>query len=89
MVRGKNHNNMDQLTMKHFALLCLFVGLSVSAAKAVDLHDLVPCKPAAERFCERGGTTMLDLIRCGATLAAIREKVGFRCREVLRRYGQL
>jgi hypothetical protein len=32
---------------------------------------------------------MTDLLRCGATLAAKSEKVSLRCREVLRRYGQL
>ena len=75
--------------MKHFALLCLFVFFSVTSASALDLHDLVPCKPAAEKYCERTGQTMTDLLRCGARLASLSEKIGFRCREVLRRYGQL
>jgi hypothetical protein len=33
--------------------------------------------------------TMSNLIRCGATLAAISNRVGDRCRAVLRRYGQI
>jgi hypothetical protein len=75
--------------MKRLLLLCLFVGSSATTASAIDLSALLPCKPAAQRYCERSGSSMTDLIRCGATLAAISEKVGLRCKEVLRRYGQL
>jgi len=75
--------------MKRLLLLCLLVGSSVTTASAIDVSALLPCKPAAQRYCERTGSTMMDLIRCGATLAAISEKVGLRCKEVLRRYGQL
>ena len=32
---------------------------------------------------------MSNLLRCGAALAPVSERVGERCREVLRRYGQL
>jgi hypothetical protein len=32
---------------------------------------------------------MSNLLRCGATLAAISHRVGEPCRVVLRRYGQL
>jgi hypothetical protein len=33
--------------------------------------------------------TYANLMRCGAKLAAQSFRVGSRCREVLRRYGQL
>jgi len=71
------------------AVLC--IGFSVTAADAVDMKDLAPCKPAAQRFCDQSDTTpsMTNLLRCGATLASVSTRVGERCREVLRRYGQL
>ena len=75
--------------MKRLLLLCIIVGSSATAASAIDMNALMPCKPAAQRYCERTGSSMMDLIRCGATLASLSNKVGDRCREVLRRYGQL
>jgi len=67
-----------------------FFGLSITAATAIDMKDLAPCRPAAARLCDRtGGLTMANLLRCGATLAANSWKVGNSCRDVLRRYGQL
>ena len=67
-----------------------FLGLSIAAANAIDMKDLAPCRPAAAKLCDRtGGMTMENLMRCGATLAANRWRVGNSCREVLRRYGQL
>jgi hypothetical protein len=72
-----------------FAVLLL--GASVSAAAAIDVRDLAPCKPAAVRYCEAGDgqVSMSNILRCGATLAAISSRVGEPCRAVLRRYGQL
>jgi hypothetical protein len=68
----------------------LFLGVSITTANAIDMKDLAPCRPAAARLCDRtGGMTMSNLVRCGATLAANRWRVGNSCREVLRRYGQL
>jgi hypothetical protein len=71
------------------AVLCL--GAFVTAASAFDTKDLSPCKPAAARYCDQNDTsrTMSNLLRCGATLASVSHRVGERCREVLRRYGQL
>jgi hypothetical protein len=67
-----------------------FLGLSITAANAIDMKDLAPCRPAAARLCDRtGGMTMANLLRCGATLAANSGLVGNSCRQVLRRYGQL
>ena len=72
-----------------FAVLLLAV--SFTAAGAIDAKDLAPCKPAASRYCEHGdgSVSMTNILRCGATLAAISHRVGEPCREVLRRYGQL
>jgi len=73
----------------------LFAVLLLSAtagdAGALDYKDIAPCKPAAARYCEHGDGTpsMSNLLRCGATLAAISHRVGEPCRMVLRRYGQL
>jgi hypothetical protein len=72
-----------------FAVMCFCV--SMTAASALDVKDLVPCKPAAARYCDHSNTgfSMGNLLRCGATLASLSHRVGEPCREVLRRYGQL
>jgi hypothetical protein len=76
--------------MKLLIAACLLVGVSATAANAVDLAELAPCRPAAARLCDRsGGMTWNNLLRCGATLAAQSWRVSSRCRAVLRKYGQL
>jgi hypothetical protein len=80
--------------MKPVVFACLLIGplvaLSGSTAKAIDLAELAPCKPAAARMCDRtGGMTWTNLLRCGATLAAHSWRIGNECRAVLRKYGQL
>jgi len=76
--------------MKLLVVACLFLGVTVTAANAIDLAELAPCRPAAARFCDRsGGMTWGNLLRCGATLAAQSWRVSSRCRAVLRKYGQL
>ena len=72
-------------------LVALLLGGSFTAAGAIDVKDLAPCKPAASRYCDHGdgSVSMTNILRCGATLAAISHRVGEPCREVLRRYGQL
>jgi hypothetical protein len=71
-------------------LLGAFLGLSASAANAIDLAELAPCRPAAARLCDHsGGMTWSNLMRCGATLAAHSWRVGESCRVVLKKYGQL
>lgn len=69
----------------------LLFGASCTVAGAIDAKDLAPCKPAASRYCDHGdgSVSMTNILRCGATLAAISHRVGEPCREVLRRYGQL
>jgi hypothetical protein len=76
--------------MKLLIAACIFLGVSVTAANAIDLAELAPCRPAAARFCDRtGGMNWSNLLRCGATLAAHSWRVGEGCRVVLRKYGQL
>ena len=76
--------------MKIVMAICLFLGVSTTLAAAIDMQDLAPCRPAAERFCDRGaGMTWSNMMRCSATLVAHSFRVGNSCRDVLRRYGQL
>ena len=83
MARGRNRG-------KQALIGVLLLSLSVTAAEAIDLDALAPCRPAATRFCEHSeGMTWGNLIRCGATLAANSFRVGNACRDVLKRYGQL
>ena len=82
-----------RLRMKTAVFACLLIGPLLalgSAANAIDLAELAPCKPAAARLCDSsGGMTWTNLLRCGATLAAHSWRVGNACRAVLRKYGQL
>jgi hypothetical protein len=76
--------------MKLLISACVFVGLSATAANAIDLAELAPCRPAAAMLCDRSaGMTWESLLRCGATLAANSWRVSGRCRAVLHKYGQL
>jgi hypothetical protein len=79
--------------MKPVLLLTLvmgLVGLFATAADAIDLAELAPCRPAAVKYCDSsGGMTWFNLLRCGATLAAKSWRVDDECRAVLRKYGQL
>jgi len=62
----------------------------VDTAPGVDLKDLMPCRSAALRMCDRSqGMDEAALRKCGATLAARRDEVSRRCMDVLIRYGQL
>jgi hypothetical protein len=76
--------------MKTLIAVCFLFSLSLTAANAVDLAELAPCKPAAARMCDHsGGMTWSNLLRCGATLAAHSWRVSSDCRAVLHKYGQL
>lgn len=80
--------------MKTVVAACLLtgavLGASATAANAIDLAELAPCRPAAAKLCDRSaGMTWSNLLRCGATLAAHSWRVGESCRVVLRKYGQL
>jgi hypothetical protein len=72
-------------------LAASLLGAITTAASAVDVKDLAPCKPAAQRYCDQSNTsaTITNLIKCGVTLASVSSRVGEPCRAVLRRYGQL
>jgi hypothetical protein len=77
--------------MRKSLLAVLLLGGLTTAASALDVKELAPCKPAASRYCDRSDTSasITNLLRCGATLASVSNRVGEQCREVLRRYGQL
>ena len=63
---------------------------SSTVASAVDLKELLPCRSAAVRLCDRSeGITVAALWKCGATLASRITEVSPRCVDVLKRYGQL
>ena len=72
-------------------LAAFLLGAITTAAGAVNVKDLAPCKPAATRFCDQSdiSATISNLLKCGATLASVSGRVGEDCRQVLRRYGQL
>jgi hypothetical protein len=81
--------------IRSFTLVALICMTSGETATAFDLKktllDLIPCKYAAIRLCER--PTQLSaaaLWKCGAILAAApQEEIGKRCVAVLKRYGAL
>jgi hypothetical protein len=77
--------------MQKSLIAILFSCAFVTAAAAIDVKELTPCKPAASRYCDHAdmSASVSNLLRCGATLASLSNRVGERCREVLRRYGQL
>jgi hypothetical protein len=81
----------NQRTKRAIVLVgVVLLGVSSTGALAFDATDLAPCRPAAVRFCTRSeGMTWMNLLRCGATLAANSIRVGDACRDVLKRYGQL
>jgi hypothetical protein len=79
-----------RLRMKLLVAACILLGLCATAANAMDLAELAPCRPAAAKLCDRSqGMTWTGLLHCGATLAAHSWRVGDECRAVLRKYGQL
>jgi len=76
--------------MKKLAVAFVVLGLSGTAAGALDLGELTPCWAAATKFCDRsGGMTWSNLLRGGDTLAVQRFRIGNSCRAVLKRYGKL
>ena len=76
--------------IKTFAAGTFLLMLGTATSGAMDLKDLMPCRSAAARLCDRSqGMTVDALWRCGATLATHREEVGRGCLEVLLRYGQI
>jgi len=76
--------------MKLVLAASLLLGLSATAANAIDLAELAPCRPAAAKLCDRSaGMTWVSLLHCGETLAAHSWRVGNECRAVLHKYGQL
>jgi hypothetical protein len=86
---AQSETTIENGMMKSLVAAFLLV-VSLNGASALELSELLPCKSAAAKYCDRsGGVTMSSILRCGATLAAISHRVGPQCRQVLQRYGQL
>jgi hypothetical protein len=79
--------------MKALMAASLLWMADTATADALDrqkLLELLPCKSAAIRLCDRSqGITAATLWRCGATLAERAHEVSQGCAAVLRRYNQL
>ena len=76
--------------IKTFAAGTFLLMIGTPATGAMDLKDLIPCRSAAIRLCDKTqGMTADALLRCGATLATHRHEVSQGCLAVLRRYGQI
>ena len=76
--------------IKAFVMGTFLLMMGNATAGALDLKDLMPCRSAAARLCDKSqGMTVDALWRCGATLATHREEVGRGCLAVLLRYGQI
>jgi hypothetical protein len=89
-MQSTSANIEGRLRMKLLIAAGVLLGLSATAANAIDLAELAPCRPAAAKLCDRSaGMTWGNLLHCGATLAAHSWRVGDECRAVLRKYGQL
>ena len=75
---------------KVFLMAAFLFATGVESSIAIELKDLMPCKVAALRFCDRSkGLTTDALYTCGTTLALRYVEVSRACVAVLRRYGQL
>jgi hypothetical protein len=74
--------------LRAFLVVCFLC--TTTAAQALDHKELMPCRTAAARLCDKSqGMNVSALWRCGATLASRRIEVGATCVEVLKRFGQL
>jgi hypothetical protein len=77
-------------TLTAAALACLAGTAMADGLDRKMLIELLPCKSAALRLCDRShGLDAAALWRCGVTLAERHNEVGQRCVNVLKRYGQL
>ena len=72
------------------ALACLAGTAGAAEVDRKVMLQLLPCKSAALRMCDRSqGINAAALWRCGATLAERQNELGQRCLNVLKQYGQL
>ena len=72
------------------AMACCLATMGAPNSTASELKDLLPCKPAAMRWCDRSeGITPSALYKCAATLAARHLEIGRACAAVLRQHGHL
>lgn len=75
---------------KALAVAGCLVAAGASGAPALELKDLLACKPAAIRLCDRSEVLSASALHRCATILALRHlEVGRACADVLRRYGAL
>ena len=81
------------LVAKAFAAAAVVCVAGTAMAQGFDrktMIELLPCKSAALRLCDRShGIDAEALWRCAARLAERQHEVSERCVSVLRRHGQL
>ena len=71
-------------------LLCMVGPATADTLDRKKLLELLPCKSAAVRMCDRSqGLDAAALWKCGATLAERQHQISQGCVAVLKRYGQL
>jgi hypothetical protein len=72
------------------SLLCLAGSANADSLDRKKLLELLPCKSAAIRLCDRSqGINAATLWKCGATLVERQHEVNQSCVAVLKRFGQL
>ena len=90
---GPARQSQGALMIRSITVVALMCMTSGETATAFDLKkilvDMMPCKYAAIRLCERPRQVgAAALWKCGAILAAApQEEIGTRCVAVLKRYG--
>lgn len=81
------------LAIKAFTAAAVACLAGTAMAEELDrktMIELLPCKSAALRLCDRSqGINVAAIWKCGATLAERQHEVSQRCVSVLKRYGQL
>jgi hypothetical protein len=81
---------MTRISAATALLLVATVGMAEASDLKILIKNVLPCRVAAARLCDRSqGMSSEALWKCGTVLAAHRHEVGRRCVEVLQRYGQL
>ena len=81
---------MTRTSVATAVLLVATVGMAEASDLKTLIKDVMPCRVAAARLCDRSqGMNSEALWKCGVMLASHRHEVGPRCVEVLQRYGQL
>ena len=71
--------------MRYVLLVLCFLSFSIQNTIAIELVEVLPCKPAAVKYCSKD----MSLYQCGDILAAYHRHINEACKEVLKRFGKL